>query len=113
MKMFRRAIPDGSARVRSLLSPVDDSAIELLRRLTLRLGVITAAVAVLGLPVTFLAVGVVRRTPSISPEEWTIALFWAVLLGVAIVRRANWRAVLVIGVALVASAVYGFVTGLH
>jgi hypothetical protein len=109
---FRRAIPDNIARSRALLSHADDPAVERLRRRTIGLGVLTAAVATTGLPVEWILLGVARRMPSIEAEEWAIVLFWAVLLIIAAVRRANRLSLVLLGAALTASVVVGYVSGL-
>jgi hypothetical protein len=110
---LRRAIPDSTAQSRALWTPADDPGVEGLRRLTLGLAALTAAVAAIGLPAWLVALGIVRRLPSIEADEWAIVLFWAVLLCIAAVRRGSRLTLAFLGVALVASAVIGYVSGLR
>lgn len=99
---FERAIPDGVARTRALFNRSNDKATERARRWTLRFAVAAALVAVLGLPLAYMAIGLVRRLP-LTPFEWSIPLFWMVLLAVSARRRASRLTMALIAVGGIAS----------
>jgi hypothetical protein len=99
-----KAIPDGMARSNRLFIPVPDPAIDGVRRLTLSLATASITCAILGLPILWVAAGIVRRSGA-ELLEFSIVALWLVLLAVAAKRRANAAVVVILALAALGSLI--------